>query len=63
MKRTAILATLVAAGMATAGLHAQGQPPVGGIEQEAIEATAKAVAFAEESPLPNESELMTDVFA
>jgi len=33
------------------------------IEQDAIEATAKAVAFAEESPLPNESELMTDVFA
>ena len=33
MKRTAILATLVAAGMATAGLHAQGQPPVGGIEK------------------------------
>ena len=33
------------------------------IEQEALEATAKAVAFADESPLPNESELMTDVFA
>jgi len=33
------------------------------IDQAASEATAKAVAFAEESPLPNESELMTDVFA
>lgn len=33
------------------------------IDQQAIEATAKAVAFAEESPLPSESELMTDVFA
>src|SRR6186713_498533 len=27
MKRLAILASLIAAGMATAGLHAQGQPP------------------------------------
>ena len=33
------------------------------IDQEAIEATAKAVAFADESPLPDASELMTDVFA
>ncbi|HKP69200.1 MAG TPA: pyruvate dehydrogenase (acetyl-transferring) E1 component subunit alpha [Pyrinomonadaceae bacterium] len=33
------------------------------IDQEAIEATAKAVAFADESPLPDPSELMTDVFA
>ena len=33
------------------------------IDQAAIEATAKAVAFADESPLPDESELMTDVFA
>ena len=33
------------------------------IDQEAIEATAIAVAFAEESPLPNESELFTDVYA
>lgn len=33
MKRLAILASLVAAGMASAGLHAQGQPPVADIEQ------------------------------
>jgi cyclase len=33
MKRLAILASLVAAGMAAAGLHAQGQPPLGEIEQ------------------------------
>jgi cyclase len=33
MKRLAILASLAAAGMATAALHAQGQPPVGEIEQ------------------------------
>ena len=33
------------------------------IDQAAMEATAKAVAFAEESPLPNESELFTDVYA
>ena len=33
MKRLAILATLTAAGMAAAGLHAQGQPPVADIEQ------------------------------
>lgn len=33
MKRLAILTSLVAVGMATAGLHAQGQPPVGEIEQ------------------------------
>ncbi|MEP7147702.1 MAG: pyruvate dehydrogenase (acetyl-transferring) E1 component subunit alpha [Acidobacteriota bacterium] len=33
------------------------------IEQEAIEATEKAVKFAEESPLPNESELFTDVYS
>jgi len=33
------------------------------IEQEAIEATDRAIKFAEESPLPQESELFTDVFA
>lgn len=33
MNRFAILATLVAAGMAAAGLHAQGLPPLGEIEQ------------------------------
>ncbi|MGD9562348.1 MAG: pyruvate dehydrogenase (acetyl-transferring) E1 component subunit alpha [Pyrinomonadaceae bacterium] len=33
------------------------------IEQEAIEATEKALKFADESPLPNESELLTDVYA
>lgn len=33
MKRLAILASLVAAGMAAAGLNAQGQPPLGGPEQ------------------------------
>ena len=33
------------------------------IEQEAIEATEKAIKFADESPLPDPSELMTDVFA
>ena len=33
------------------------------IEQEAIEATNRAVQFADESPLPDESELLTDVFA
>ncbi|MGI8408844.1 MAG: pyruvate dehydrogenase (acetyl-transferring) E1 component subunit alpha [Pyrinomonadaceae bacterium] len=33
------------------------------IEQEAVEAVAKAVKFADESPLPNESELFTDVYA
>ena len=33
------------------------------IEEQAIEATAKAVAFADESPLPELSELMTDVYA
>lgn len=33
------------------------------IEQEAMEATEKAVKFADESPLPNESELFTDVYA
>ncbi len=33
------------------------------IEQEAMEATAKAVKFAEESPFPDESELFTDVYA
>jgi pyruvate dehydrogenase E1 component alpha subunit len=32
------------------------------IEQEAIEATEKALKFADESPLPNESELLTDVY-
>ena len=33
------------------------------IEQEAKDATDKAIKFAEESPLPNESELFTDVLA
>lgn len=33
------------------------------IEQEAIEATERALKFAEESPLPDESELLTDVYA
>lgn len=33
------------------------------IEQRAKEATQKAVEFAENSPFPDESELMTDVFA
>jgi pyruvate dehydrogenase E1 component alpha subunit len=33
------------------------------IEQQAKEATQKAVDFAENSPLPDESELFTDVFA
>ena len=33
------------------------------IEQQAREATEKAVKFADESPLPNESELLTDVYA
>lgn len=33
------------------------------IEKEAAEATDKAVKFADESPLPNESELLTDVYA
>lgn len=33
------------------------------IEKEAVEATAKAIEFAENSPFPQESELMTDVFA
>ncbi len=33
------------------------------IEQQAKEATQKAVKFAEESPFPDESELFTDVFA
>ena len=33
------------------------------IEQEAIEAVDKAVKFAEESPFPQESELITDVYA
>ena len=33
------------------------------IEQEAAEAVEKAVKFADESPLPNESELFTDVYA
>jgi len=32
------------------------------IDKKADEVVAKAVAFAEESPFPNESELMTDVF-
>lgn len=33
------------------------------IEQEAIQMVAKAVEFAENSPLPNEKELLTDVYA
>lgn len=33
------------------------------IEQQAREATEKAIKFAEESPLPNEAELLTDVYA
>jgi len=33
------------------------------IEQEAIEAVEKALKFAEESPLPNDNELFTDVYA
>jgi pyruvate dehydrogenase E1 component alpha subunit len=33
------------------------------IEAEAVEAVAKAVAFADESPYPKESELMTSVYA
>ena len=33
------------------------------IENQAVEATARAVKFADESPLPNESELLKDVFA
>ncbi len=33
------------------------------IEKQAVDETAKAVAFAEESPFPSESELLTDVFA
>lgn len=35
----------------------------GEIEKEAQEATSRAVRFAEESPLPPESELLTDVYA
>lgn len=33
------------------------------IEQEAVAATERAIKFAEESPYPDESELMTDVYA
>ena len=33
------------------------------IEKEAVEAVEKAVKFADESPLPDESELFTDVYA
>ena len=33
------------------------------IQQEAVEATDRALKFADESPLPDESELLTDVFA
>lgn len=33
------------------------------IDQEAIEATDKALKFADESPFPDESELLTDVFS
>jgi pyruvate dehydrogenase E1 component alpha subunit len=32
------------------------------IEKEAVEATAKALKFAEESPFPQESELFTDIY-
>ena len=33
------------------------------IQQDAVEATDRALKFADESPLPDESELLTDVFA
>jgi pyruvate dehydrogenase E1 component alpha subunit len=33
------------------------------IREEAVEATKKAIEFAEESPFPSESELLTDVYA
>ena len=33
------------------------------IDKEAIEATDRALKFADESPYPPESELMTDVYA
>jgi pyruvate dehydrogenase E1 component alpha subunit len=33
------------------------------IENQAIEAVDKALKFADESPLPNESELLSDVYA
>jgi pyruvate dehydrogenase E1 component alpha subunit len=33
------------------------------IEQEAIEVIERSIKFADESPLPNESELLTDVYA
>ena len=33
------------------------------IEAEAIEATARAIEFADESPFPSEDHLLTDVFA
>jgi pyruvate dehydrogenase E1 component alpha subunit len=33
------------------------------IEKQAVEATEAAIKFAEESPLPDLSELMTDVYA
>src|SRR5687768_16553127 len=33
------------------------------IENDAIEATERALKFADESPFPNESELFTDVYA
>ena len=33
------------------------------IESQAAEAVAAAVKFADESPLPNESELLTHVYA
>ena len=33
------------------------------IEQEAVEVTAQAIKFADESPLPDPSQLMTDVYA
>jgi pyruvate dehydrogenase E1 component alpha subunit len=33
------------------------------IEKEAVEATERALKFADESPYPPESELLTDVFA
>ena len=33
------------------------------VQQEAVEATDRALKFADESPLPDESELLTDVYA
>jgi pyruvate dehydrogenase E1 component alpha subunit len=33
------------------------------VEQEAVDAVARAVKFADESPFPDESELMTNIYA